>query len=157
MNDHSKIDPAVAAFAEVAQRFRNWAESAPGEPHDEMLLARELLAELHLAILQVPDLGVGESTKDAFSAKEWTRVCSRFQQLPVSGYWDVFNPLVEEAPVFNSLWDDLSDIYRDLIEGLHLYDDGKVVEAVWEWRFGFESHWGAHLTGAQRAIYAYFS
>jgi hypothetical protein len=158
MVHHLRIESAVEAFAEVAQRYCSWAEQRPsGEPRDEMQTARKLLIELHRAVIDLPDLGPGEDTKDAVSADEWRSVQGRFQKLPVKGYWDVFNPLEEEAPVFNTLSDDLSDIYRDLKEGLLLYARGQVVEGVWEWRFNFEIHWGAHLTGAQRAIHAYFS
>jgi hypothetical protein len=79
--------------------------------------------------------------------------------MPSDGYWDVFAPLNEEdtESVFNSLADDLADIYRDLKRGLLLYNQGHIVEAIWEWRFNFDIHWGTHLVGAQRAIHSYFS
>ena len=157
MANDLKIEPAVESFAEIAQRYCSWAESPSGEPRDEMQTARKLLLELHRAAIVLPDLGPGEDTEDAVSADECNSVRVRFQKLPVYGYWDVFNPLEEEAPVFNTLPDDMSDIYLDLKEGLLLYARRQIVEAVWEWRFNFEIHWGAHLTGAQRAIHAYFS
>jgi hypothetical protein len=62
-----------------------------------------------------------------------------------------------EISNYNSLAGDLSEIWADLREGLSLYDHGHVVEAVWEWRFGFEHHWGTHLVAAQRAIHAYYN
>lgn len=157
MVNELRIEPAVESFAEIARRYCAWAESPPGEPRDDMKTARKLLIELHRAAILLPDLGPGEDTEDAISADELKAVCGRLQKLPVYGYWDVFNPFEEEAPVFNTLPDDMSDIYRDLKEGLLLYARGQVVEAVWEWRFNFEIHWGAHLTGAQRAIHAYFT
>ena len=157
MVDKRKIEPAVEAFAEIVQRYCSWAESPSGVPRDEMLTARKFLAELHLSVLNLPDLGLGEDTNDVLSSDERKSVYGRFQNFPVNGYWDVFDPLKEEAPVFNAIPDDLSDIYGDLKEGLLLYNRGQIVEAVWEWRFNFEIHWGAHLTGAQRAIHSYFS
>jgi hypothetical protein len=157
MVNDPRINPAVDAFAEIVQRYCTWAEGPFGNPCEEMRAARKLLAEIHLAVLDLPDLGPGEATEDAISADACRTVCGRFQKLPINGYWDVFNPLEEEAPVFNTLCDDLSDIYRDLKEGLELYNRGQLVEAVWEWRFHFEIHWGRHLTGAQRAIQAYCS
>ena len=152
-----RIEPAVDVFAAIVKRYCSWAESALGEPRGEMFTARRLLAELHLEVLNLPDLGLGEDTECALSSDEWNSVCGHFQKLPVNGYWDVFNPLVEEVPVLNTPFDDLTDIYRDVKRGLLLYDRGQVVEAVWEWRFNFEIHWGAHLMGAQRVIHAYFS
>jgi hypothetical protein len=91
------------------------------------------------------------------TSDDWKLVSNRFQKLPVDGYWDVFDPLKEEPAVYNTLFDDLSDIYRDLKEGLLLFTKGQVVEAVWDWRFNFTTHWGNHLTGAQRVIQSYFS
>lgn len=157
MTDKLKIEPAVEAFAEIVQRYCLWAESPFTEPRHEMLTARRLLAELHLAVLNLPALDAGEETEDMLTTDEVKTVYGRFQKLPVNGYWDVFDPLTEEAPVFNALPDDLSDIYRDLKEGLLLYNQGQIVEAVWEWRFNYEIHWGAHLTGAQRAIHSYLT
>lgn len=54
------------------------------------------------------------------------------------------------------LYDDLRDIYRDLIEGLRLFDEDTTdarAEAVWQWRFGYESHWGRHLMRALSTVH----
>jgi hypothetical protein len=69
---------------------------------------------------------------------------------------EVFDPYAEppEAVVLGSLADDVGDIYLDLADGLELWAAGNLAAAVWEWRFGLESHWGQHLTGALRAIHA---
>lgn len=147
----------VDAFAESARNYCAWAEGLPLEPHEELTVARRLLVELHRAAIYLPDNCPERDTEDKLNAEDWKKVCSRFQNLPVNGYWDVFDPLAEAPPVFNTLWDDLTDIYRDVKEGLILFDEGRVEEAIWEWRFNFEIHWGGHLTGAQRAIHAYFS
>jgi hypothetical protein len=150
-----KVDAAVHEFAEIAERYCAWAESPLGGGDEEMLTARRLLAELHRAAINLPDLGSSENVEVAVPAEKWAVVCRRFHQLPVNKYWDVFNPFEYEEPVLNTLFDDLTDIYRDLKRGLLIYEQGKLTEAVWEWRFNFEGHWGAHLTGAQRAIHAY--
>ena len=151
------IEPTVEPFAEVVRRYCSWAESPSDEPRREMLTARKLLAELHLAVLSLPDLGPGEGGIDVLFFDKWESVCRHFRNLPVNEYWDVFDPLEEAPPILNTLFDDLSDIYRDLKEGLLLYDRGQIAEAAWEWRFKFNAHWGAHLAGAQRALHSYLS
>lgn len=148
---------SIDEFAGVARRYCEWAESPFGEPHEEMGIARELLAKLHSAIVDVELDDSGDETADLVTYEDWYSIMKRFQNLPVDLYWDVFDPLQEESPVLNTLSDDLSDIYRDLKEGLILYETGRVAEAVWQWRFDFDIHWGSHLTGAQRAIHSYFS
>ncbi|HEX8266084.1 MAG TPA: DUF5063 domain-containing protein [Pyrinomonadaceae bacterium] len=158
MTNELQIESSVESFAQIAQRYCDWAESPFGDANNEMHIARRFLAELHLAVITLPDLE-SDDTECVDLSDEWKLVLSRFQNLPVDGYWDVFYPLEleKEEPVFNMLSDDLSDIYRDLKDGLVLYKKGKIAEAVRKWKFHFDIHWGAHLTGAQRAIHAYFS
>ena len=157
MTGDPKNERRVREFAEVAARYCSWVESEPGDPHEEMHTIRKLLAELHIAGLQIPDLGLGEEVERTLKHIDYKTVKNRFEGLPVIGYWDVFDPLVGEEPVYNELPDDLADIYVDLKNGQIFYDRGQTVEAVWDWRFHFEIHWGAHLTGAQRAIHSYCS
>lgn len=153
-----KPDPFVERFAEIARRYCAWAEGELGEPQQEMRNAGRLLVELHAGALHLPDLGCGEEIDASeVSSDECAKVAHKFVKLPIAGYWDVFDPLVESAPVFNSLQDDLGDIYRDVRNGLNLYDGQHFIEASWEWRFNFQIHWGYHLVGAQRAIHQYLA
>jgi hypothetical protein len=68
-------------------------------------------------------------------------------------YWKVFDPYEQEPPVAGSLSDDLLDVYRDVGEGLALWESGQDANAIWEWRFSFESHWGARAIDAMRALH----
>ncbi len=151
------IDPKIAAFAEIAKRYCEWAEKIIGDPEMEIRTAERLLAELHLNVIKLSYVGDGEGTEYEISSEEWSIVRERFEHLPINIYWDVCNPLKEEPPVLNLLSDDLADIYNDVKVGLVLYRRGHVADAVWEWRFNFKIHWGAHLTSAQRAIRSYLS
>ncbi|MDN3451847.1 DUF5063 domain-containing protein [Planococcus sp. APC 3906] len=69
-------------------------------------------------------------------------------------YTEIFDPYQDEKPVNGCLDDDIMGIYRDIKKGLILYEQGKSIEAVWEWRFGLEMHWGEHATSAIRALHA---
>jgi hypothetical protein len=54
------------------------------------------------------------------------------------------------------LWDDLADIYRDLKDGLNLWDSNThdaQREASWKWRTNYEIHWGTHLARATQTIH----
>lgn len=54
-----------------------------------------------------------------------------------------------------SLADALADIWRDLRQGLDALSEGVPAEsAAWQWRFSFQTHWGAHAVEALRAIHA---
>ena len=39
-----------------------------------------------------------------------------------------------------------------LREGLGYYEQGRLADAVWSWRFLFFTHWGRHASSALRAI-----
>lgn len=72
--------------------------------------------------------------------------------LGVDGYWEIFDPRALDEPVAGSLTDDLVDVYRDVRRGLALAE-GSLSEAVWEWKFSYESHWGNHATDAVRVLH----
>lgn len=67
-------------------------------------------------------------------------------------YWEVFDPYVDEERVAGSLSDDFLDIYRDLKRGLVAFDNGQQQDAVWDWRFHFDYHWGEHAVDALRPL-----
>jgi len=71
-------------------------------------------------------------------------------------YWEIYDPYEDEKPVCGSLADDFADIYRDLTAGIVLYQRASresVQEAVWQWKFGFETHWGRHAVDSLRALH----
>ncbi len=154
----------IQKFADTVRKYCDWAEASSSDPEQEMVTARKLLAELHLGIIDLleidlSEINCGKKVDDIRSSYKLSSVYKRFQILPIDNYWDVFEPLniEDNQPVTNSLIDDLNDIYQDLKRGLILYEHSYLMEAVWEWRFHFEIHWGAHLVGSQRAIHNYFS
>ena len=92
--------------------------------------------------------------------ERWNRVRENVaRRLSRDYYWAVFEPMELEQPeaVGGSLTDDLADVWRDLKPGLALSDGGgtrMVSEAVWQWRFSFETHWGQHAVSAIAALHA---
>ena|SRR5436190_22626980 len=158
MESKKIVESSIDRFAEAAERYCVWSEGELNNSQEDMRRARLLLAEIHLAAVQLPDLGIGKNI-DAVSMPhdEWSRVYKKFGSLPVKNYSHVFNPLKEEEPVISSLADDLADIYRDIKAGLSLFKAQHPIDAACEWRFSFQSHWGRHLVGAQRAIHEYLA
>lgn len=47
---------------------------------------------------------------------------------------------------------DLTEICDDLSAGLELYKDGHIMDALWQWRFDFRSHWSYHAASAINAL-----
>lgn len=146
----------VMDFATVARRYCDWIEAVPDS--DDLLLVHQLLTELQLNALNLPDrLGDDEylPVEDEFDNLD---IRERLHELPIDGYWKVFDVFADsEEPVFCTLADDLGDIYADLKEGLNFYLNGNEAEAIWRWHFAYYTHWGRHLMGAQTAIHQYFA
>jgi hypothetical protein len=74
-----------------------------------------------------------------------------------NAYWTTLDITSEEA-VLLPVADDLADIWRDLRRGLDgLQVGARVDDVVWEWRFGFCSHWGRHATDALRVLHSHLA
>lgn len=141
-------------FSEVARLFCDWAEK--GSLTSEQ--AQQHLADLHACILRVQLLtpeGEGDC-EDFLTNEDWKRIYNRFQTLEPHIYRNVYDPLEDQPGVdIAPLADDLADIYRDVKEGLVLFDRGLFEEAIWQWRYNFQIHWGRHLTAALTALHAH--
>lgn len=134
--------------------------------------APEFLADIHRRLaavyehaLNLPSSGgrhppEAPATRPAPATTEASGNAPRFhafvQRLGADRYYfEVFDPWEDtgDPAVVGDLADDLWDIYTELQAGLALWDQGRRENAIWEWRFGFEMHWGEHATGAMRALY----
>ena len=147
-------------FRSVAESFVAFVDESAEGPRDP--LVRELerrIAELYVAALSLPQPGELRSTQPTSSMRhdEAASLMRRLsRQLGDYDFYNlVFDPydFVDSTPVTGSLADDVTDIYRDLKNGLVAYDAGETEDAVWEWRFEFDSHWGRHAANALYAIH----
>jgi len=121
------------------------------------------VSSLYTAALDLPPpFIVGMSSEVADVAPRpgsESAVATRLAALPLQIYWEVFDPILTpcDEPVAGAIADDLGDIYRDVARGLVLFESGRRDEALWEWGFSFQTHWGEHATGALRALHAYLA
>jgi hypothetical protein len=76
-------------------------------------------------------------------------------------YFEVMEPLElvgrgdKQELVVGSVADGLADIHRDVKSGLNAWETGQeelMQEAVWQWKFTLESHWGHHAVDIMRAL-----
>ncbi len=67
-------------------------------------------------------------------------------------YNEVLNiaaPVGELEPGVGDVIDDLTDIAMDMHRFLYNWDNTGEEDALWHFRFSFETHWGRHLRGLQ--------
>jgi hypothetical protein len=178
--DYPNIDhPALSAFARIAEEYcavveaHETLDAQPFQQALHLLLPRLYATGLELPstdILFKPDENGRDDDDGAEPADEQGADPDRLDQSEMRTLFDaltskfgehclyraVYDPYdpPEEPEVMHSLADDVTDIYRDLRCGLQKWRRGESGEALWEWRFGLENHWGTHATGAIRALHA---
>ena len=152
------MNEATEMFVSVVREYCGWSESKPRTEIEEVRTAIRMLANLYSNVLSLPKNGPGQDIDGKrISDEEWKDMFKRFGALPFNYYSVFFSPakVAEEEPVTGDLADDLADIYRDLKDGLELYEAGHITEALWEWSQSFNRHWGRHASSALHALHAY--
>lgn len=109
------------------------------------------LVDLYSKALHLPEV---EPENEKVTDIEITVPQINFAQY--DNYWEVFNPYHFEEPLVASLSDDILDIYKDVKEGIVLYEQNQSIEAIWQWKFGLEIHWGNHALDAIRALHSVY-
>lgn len=162
---------AAERFGAIAQKYCEIVESSSNLGKTE-LLARlyDVLPSLVDSAIHLPDAATwvddptNEQPEDSMNAHSISPADSSaryelYRSLKeklgdADTYRMVFDATKDTAAIHCSLADDIADIYRDLKEGLVLMEKPNGAEnAVWEWRFGFGSHWGHHALSALKAIH----
>lgn len=156
-------EAAVDEFAAEAERFVAWAMNGSDSGHAAAMEALRRIQRLYLAGLALPPAWdpvlAGEPDEPGIGRDEVRAVGQACRRLPLDLYGEVFDPLSvpPEQPVIGSLVDDIQDIYADVAGGLRAYRGNRRAQAVWEWRFNLQIHWGEHATGAIRALHCWLA
>jgi hypothetical protein len=148
-------------FRDVARQFCGVIDSARNMNRDDLgLKVYTLLPALISGAIALPSVESSHSKVKAIKAQkqaQWGELYSLLEDIlgDWNPYYEVFDPTKDREAIFGSLADDLADIYRDLKEGLVVHDAGLAPphDIIWEWRFGFYSHWGHHAIDALRALH----
>jgi hypothetical protein len=116
------------------------------------------LPALYAAGLELPDFTPkSDASFTRVSHQEWSRLFRSLERRLGTRTWysEVFDAYDrhDHDSLIGNLADDLSDIYRDLTNGFRCWRTGDRENAIWEWRYLLEIHWGEHATGALRALY----
>jgi hypothetical protein len=154
---------AIDQFAAEAALFEAWARGGTDEGEGAAQEALIRIVRLYESALHLPDPWndtlSADPEPDRVTADERGAVAHHSARLPFNWYGEVFDPTIvpPEEPVVGSIVDDIADIYRDVVSGRRAHQRGLRAQAVWEWGFGFRTHWGEHATGAIRALHAWLA
>jgi hypothetical protein len=169
--NNARVMQAARQFADAAEAFCAFVENEGDvlSPYHYARRSSHLLTALYGAALALPDtrdIAVsGESEAEnaydqAVSPEDVSKVAfkvgTKFEQY--NFYLQMFDPIDSEdtSPVGGGLSDDFSGIYGDIKGGVVIFRQGSdeyVQQAIWEWKFGFDIHWGRHCISALRTLH----
>ena len=151
---HPGTDPAIY---EKVVTFASEINMVPLQLHKEQpgyilnsMLVPFLSAAQALWANEVSD----PETIDSATSDKTDKMQVIFKEQIPTFYWEVFDPFTKEEAVCADLVEDLSEIAADLQSGMREFEAGRTGNAVFEWKFGLNSHWGNHVVDALRALHA---
>ena len=137
---------AIQGFYELAENFCAYLDRNTVSEDSVDILIRYLM-RLYIGAMDLPEI------RNLEGEKERNKAIPRVEVAFDSCYWEVFNPHDRNDLVASDIVDDLSDIYRDLKDGVNEYEAGRRNNAVFIWKLYFESHWGKHITDLLRVFH----
>jgi len=81
------------------------------------------------------------------------------QHFPNFGYYNVpsviTDKIIQAEMYVGDAIDDVSEIAGDLKQVAWAWENTSENDAIWHFRFGFDSHWGTHLRNLQGYVHAF--
>jgi hypothetical protein len=160
--------PALEPFAAAADAFCRVVANADSlAPYAQLHRLHALLPVVYASALRLPPTSVlfqGAHSPDegkpavlgaARGHREGLSRLAEFLGKHVF-YRDIFDPYADQSELEGAgyLLGDIEEIHDDLQRGLQEWRDGNAAGALWEWRFGFETHWSRHASSALKALAA---
>lgn len=128
----------------------------PSTVREAVRVLARTLDQLSLAYHETSVVGVkDDSEPPALASYDELRVLAA-RAFPDFGFYAVARP--HEVPPSEALLgdaiDDLADIARDLIEVEWRWRNNGPADATWQFRWGYQFHWGRHLLDLRRYVHA---
>jgi len=129
----------------VREFLRLFEDASPAEVHSSERLCEaldRLLLTYHESSNIAPDTNAQPPSLSYDEVRERVR-----RSFPDFGFYAVAAPenMPPSAVMVGDAIDDLADIYKDLSGVAWLLENGNDADALWQFRFDFQSHWGRHL------------
>ena len=165
MAEHNSEDlrnlDSVKAFVAAAERYCTLLENHKDYMAYEFL--REVanaLASLYLAALNLQEPELDEEDEPplrvTYEPKDFSAIRTKLGQYDIySLVYDPYDTSRKENITF-TVTSDLTEIYHDLSKYFNTYREGTLSEsreALWQWQFQFEIHWGLHILHVLHAIH----
>ncbi len=149
-------------FGASAMKFIELVDAAPHFETEAFLAnVSHSMAELYSVALSLPvvEPETTDTNEAPFQTDRWAELRRSLEKKigPLDTYWTIFDFTEKQEPVQGSIAGDISEIYFDLRQSLHLEESGAArPDVLFDWRLDFRSHWGRHLLAALTAIHHRF-
>jgi len=141
-------DAQAAVRDDISTAIRNYLNVLQGKGAPTLYDLAKALDELVSTYHRVPD--VEPDTSDGSAAPqndEKPIIDAANAAFPVLDWYALVEPEdgQEQEIGMSIAVGDLAEIASDLLEVLWLFENASHNDAVWEFRFGYQTHWGRHL------------
>ena len=145
----------IANIEGACRGFLDLLRSAPCEPRERQLKLAAAFDRLSDAYNNTPHVEPDTEEVDAPRADPKLFGEQAASSFPELGFYPEVDPLEGFDQAIGQGWglDDLMDIAVDLTEVLWLLDQRRVNDAVWQFRWGYQNHWGHHLHDLRRYLH----
>jgi len=145
----------IAAINGACRGYLDLLRSAPADPRERQLQLAVVLDRLCAAYNQTHDVVPDTEAEDAPRADYKKFVEQAAASFPEFGFYSDVDPLegIDQELMQGCGLDDLADIAVDLTGVLWLLGQRRVDDAIWEFRWGYENHWGHHLHDLRRYLH----
>lgn len=157
----------IKDFVSTARAYCTFIETDQGhDPRQFLRTIQKDLLTLYRMGLDLP--AITPAREVATELADQKMLMDRVRRLltdrvPFMYYWNATNTLQVNDPATiatGDLVNDLAGIYQDLKRGLILFDthdQSTKEDAIWQFRFGYEQHWGNHCMDALHIIHRYLT
>jgi hypothetical protein len=153
------LEIRLRAFSDAALEFCSVVDdAATTDPVSLLTRLERVLPPLHLRLLELPKVTLGEREDDIPDPSDEERAAVRQTLKNALARYDVYRTVfdsknLKEEAMYASLANDLADIYLEVACPIRAWKQGAdPICVIWELRLLFYSHWGRHLLSAQKAI-----
>lgn len=152
---HMASTSLVSDIEGACSGYLDLLRSAPSDPRERQLELAGAFDRLISVYNNTPDVEPDTEEVDfpRVDPKQFgEQAASSFPEL---GFYPDVDPLEGFDQAIGQGWglDDLTDIAVDLTEVLWLLGQGRMNDAIWQFRWGYQNHWGDHLHDLRRYLH----
>ena len=149
-------------FLTTARLYCSFIETTDKTDEEFLKETQRIILNIYQQAIVLPETTseYDEDFEDKLSTEEFENILKSLNDKFGDNryYWEIFDPTDEQdkEAVCGDLVDDLGDIYRDIKRGLITFDLGTMAsrqDAIWNFKFGLEHHWGRHAISALKTIH----